>query len=294
LWAQQDQAILDDFSALVKKQYGADIGRVDFIGAPDAAVKQINIWAARATRDKIPAAIDRQHVDSLTRLVLVNAVYFLGKWDQPFDGDDTGLLAFFRAPDDEIRVPTMRQQDTFRFAHADGVKVLHMPYQGAKLSMILILPDAIDGLADVESRLTADSLRTWEQTAKNTEVRVWLPKFKFAGDLQLRGALAELGMSSAFEASHADFSAIAGKDSIEKQPLFIQHVIHRAVVELDEKGTEAAATTVGTTTTTSKEPREPPAPPPEFRADHPFLFLLVDHETGAILFMGRVADPSKI
>jgi serpin B len=277
--------------AIVKKQYGADIGRVDFIGAPDAAVKEINDWVSRATREKIPTVIGRQHVDDMTRLVLVNAVYFLGKWNWPFEKEDTTSLDFFRAPDKPVRVPTMYQQGMFRFFHADGVKVLHLPYRGAKApSLILVLPDAIDGLAVVESKLTSERFRVWEQSAGSQDEKVWLPSFKFASDLQLSGILAKLGMSSAFDASRANFSGISGNFNRD-QPLFIQHVIQRAIVAVDEEGTEAAAAT--STTTTSAEPGGPPPRPLEFRADHPFLFFIQDKETGAILFMGRVADPSK-
>jgi serpin B len=293
LWAQDDQTILDDFSALIQQHYGADIGRVDFINKPDAAAKEVNTWAARATRNKIPAALDREHVNDLTRLVLVNAVYFKGKWRSPFDEQNTEPLDFFRTMEEKVEVPTMFKHGRFGFHHADGVKTLRMSYEGGDLAIVLLLPDEIDGITDLEQRLGSNAIRDWTKfTAR--QVSVWLPRFTFTADLRLNGVLALMGMPSAFDPATADFSGVSGvkpTDPNRDEGLFIQHVIHRAYVELNEEGTEAAATTA-VTKVKSAETFEP-TPPAEFRADHPFLFLIQHEETGAILFMGRVADPSQ-
>jgi serpin B len=294
LWAQEDQTILDDFSALIKKHYGADIGRVDFINHPDAAVKQVNAWAARATRDKIPAALDREHVNDLTRLILVNAVYFKARWASPFEEHNTESLDFFRTAEDTVKVPTMYRFGHFRFQHVNGVKALRMPYQGGKLAIMLLLPDEIDGLVQLEQRLASSSFRDWSKVTHQS-VSVWLPKFTFTVDLRLNGLLSLMGMPSAFDPQSADFSRIDGIrpiDSNRDEGLFVQDVIQRAFVELDEEGTEAAATT-SVTTKKKSEMLTPAAPPAEFRADHPFLFVVHDEETDVILFMGRVTDPTK-
>ncbi len=294
LWAQKDKTILQPYADMVRQHFGAEIGRVDFAGAPDAAVKEINAWAAHATRDKIPAAIDRDHINDLTRLVLVNAVYFLGKWQSPFKEGNTRPLDFYRSADDKLEVPTMFKKGYLGFRQADGQKNLRMPYKGDQLSMVLLLPDEIDGIDELESQLTQENLRAWTSDLEPTDVLVWLPKFKFTADLELNGTLALLGMPSAFDPATADLSGIDGITPTvanRDDGLFIQHVIHRAIVEVDEEGTEAAATTVTETLTSKEIEREKP---PEFRADHPFLFLIQHEPTGAILFLGRVADPTKM
>ncbi len=167
-----------------------------------------------------------------------------------------------------------------------------MHYNGKELSMILLLPDEIDGLDSLEAQFTHENLRNWTSDLESTEVLVWLPKFKFTADLELNGMLALLGMPSAFDPATADLSGIDGilpTAANRDEGLFIQHAIHRAIIEVDEEGTEAAATTVMITTEKGERPSERP---PEFRADHPFLFLIQHEPTGAILFLGRVADPS--
>jgi serpin B len=293
LWTQTDKELRQPYLDQVRQHFGAEIGRVDFISAPDAAVKEINAWAAHATRDKIPAALDRDHVNDMTRLVLVNAVYFLGKWDSPFEEYNTRPRDFHRAPDDKLEVPTMFQKDYFSFHDAGGLKILRMPYRGGELSMVLLLPDDIDGIDELESQLTHENLKAWTAALESTEVLIWLPKFKFTADLDLNSTLALLGMPSAFDPATADLSGIDGitpTAANREKGLFIQHAIHRAIIEVDEEGTEAAATTVMTTGEKSARPADRP---PEFRADHPFLFLIQHEPTGAILFLGRVADPTK-
>jgi serine protease inhibitor len=294
LWAQVDHTILDEFSALLTTHYGADIGRVDFINKPSVAVKQVNAWAARATGNKIPHAIGADQVNDMTRLILVNAVYFKAKWILPFKERNTEPRDFFRTANEKIPVPTMLQTSFFPFRHVDGVKLVRLPYEDFKLGMVIILPDDIDGLEELEVRLTLDKFREWanfKSERKYQEVTVSLPKFKFEADLRLNEELVLLGMPSVFDPKTADFSGIDGvkpTDSDRGEGLFIQHVIHRAFIDVDEQGTEAAATTAAT-----KEMKSAPHEPLEFRADHPFLFLIHDEETGAILFMGRVTDPSK-
>jgi serine protease inhibitor len=294
LWAQTDKQIRQPYADMVRQHFGAEMGRVDFTGAPEAAVNEINAWAARATRDKIPAALDRDHINDMTRLVLVNAVYFLGKWQAPFKQRHTHPRDFYRSADDKLEVPTMFKDGYFGFRHVDGQKILRMPYKGEELSMIFLLPDEIDGIDLLESQLTREKLRDWTSDLESTDVLVWLPKFKFTADLELNGALALSGMPSAFDPATADLSGIDGippNSPNRDEGLCIQHVIHRAIIEVDEEGTEAAATTAITKTMTADKGNTPP--PKEFRADRPFLFLIQHEPTGAILFLGRVTDPTS-
>jgi serpin B len=186
----------------------------------------------------------------------------------------------------------MFAQGYFRFRHIDGVKVLRKAYAGLRISMVIMLPDEIEGLADLDSRLTWKNFNEWSRFEKEEshEVNLLLPKFKFDADVRLNGALALLGMPSAFDHESADFSGVNGSNTKDEnqEGLFIQHAIHRAFIDVDEEGTQAAAATTVAKTVTSAAMR-----PTEFNADHPFLFFIQDEGTGAILFMGRVADPSK-
>jgi serpin B len=179
----------------------------------------------------------------------------------------------------------MYQEDDFRYAAAEGLQILELPYGDKSLSMLVVLPEALDGLSDVEAKLTLDNLRQWSGAMKSQEVIVYLPKFKSTFEFELRDTLRSLGMTSAFDAQTADFSGMTGgKD------LYISAVIHKAFVDVNEEGTEAAAATGVLTAPTSA--RIEPKKPPVFRADHPFVFLIRDNRNGSILFLGRVVNPT--
>jgi serpin B len=261
------------------------------VNQPATARKTINDWAADVTNNKITEVISPDTINEQTRLMLTNAVYFKGEWAHAFDVEDTSPEKFFLTPDKSIEVPMMSQRGEFGYAHADGVRVLVMPYRGDELSMVCILPDKKDGLAELESRLDGKTLSQWTASAvgNTVELPVEIPKFKFENAHDLEPALAAMGITAAFDSATADFSRIDGVKPVAGavNRLFVDQVFQNALIDVNEEGTEAAAVTT-MTVTESKEVREAP----RFRADHPFLFLIQENETGLILFIGRVVDPS--
>ena len=189
---------------------------------------------------------------------------------------------------DKIKVPLMHRSDEFRYGAVDDLQILELPYGDGSLSMVVLLPKEVDGLADLEAKLTFQNLQRWTTSVKHEdEVKVYLPKFKTTSQFQMSRTLKAMGMESAFDAHAADFSGMTGgKD------LFISAVIHKAFVDVNEEGTEAAAAT-GVVMARSAAARREAKEPPVFRADHPFVFMIRDNRNGAILFLGRLVDPSK-
>ena len=282
-----EQAYLDR----TKAAFGAPLEGLDFKRAADASRKHINDWIAKQTQDRIKDRIPAKALDADTRLVLTNAIYFLGDWMEPFKKEATRPAPFQVTATAAKDVPTMSQTAHFRFAATDGVKLLELPYQGGEVAMLFVLPDAPAGLDAVEKRLSPEALDRWIGAMAHDRVNVALPKFEInpAQSLSLGDTLQALGMPLAFDRAKADFTGIANPPSPADR-LYISKVFHKAFVKLDENGTEAAAATaVGMSTVGSAAPSKPPS---KFKADHPFLFVLRHVKSGAILFMGRVSDPS--
>lgn len=278
LWPQIGYTFLKEFILLTEKYYGAVINPVEY-GDPEGARKKINRWVELKTEDKIKDLIPPRLIDELTTLVLVNAIYFKGNWANQFDPGLTKEATFWVTKDEESEVPTMNQQKEFGYAESENLQVLELPYVGSDLSMVVLLPKMIDGLAELEDTLTKESLEKWTSNLWETEVRVSLPVFKMSGMFMLGGTLASMGMTDAFGSS-ADFSGMDGSKS-----LAISEVVHKAFIEVNEEGTEAAAATAVVMA------RSIPPPQPTFRANHPFVFLIRESNTGSILFLGRVANP---
>ena len=274
-----------------KATYGAPLELLDFRGGAEAARSKINGWVEQETEKRIQDLIPKGGVNGDTRLVLVNAIYFLGDWENPFEKDKTKQAAFFTTKSDKADVPMMNQTSSYKYVKKDGVQALELPYKGGAMSMVVVLPDAVDGLAAVEKSLDAKKLDDLV-TAMNRE-RVWaqIPKFEIApqASLSLGDHLVEMGMKAAFDAGKADFTLIANPPSPEDR-LYIGKVFHKGFVKVDEKGTEAAAATA---VVMPRAGSAAPAQPTEFKADHPFLFFIRDNASGLVLFMGRVADPAK-
>ncbi len=281
LWVQEGFALIPEYLQLTERFYDAAPQRVDFVNRPEAAAARINDWVSERTRKRIPKLLEPDMVDPSTRLVLVNAVYFLGDWRRPFEKESTHDDTFFAAGG-ERTVPFMHQTEDFRYGDTGPAQVLEMPYQGNLLSMIVLLPRERDGLATLEAALTPDTLREALGALSHDEVRVTFPRFTFRWSASLVPALQSLGMPTPFT-DRADFSGMA------ETPLSISEVVQEAFIQVDETGTEATAATALTLGATSMPMGDPP---PEFRADHPFLFLIRDNATGTILFLGRVLDPS--
>jgi serpin B len=262
---------------------------MDFIGAADAERARINAWVEAQTEQRIRNLLQPPHVTSATRLVLVNAVYFLGKWLHQFEGWAT-RDAIFHVPGNAASVPTMHQVESFRYAEDARVQVLEMPYEGGDLAMTIALPRARDGLPAVEAALDEATLGRWATALAARDVDVYLPRFEIRdAEIPLTEMLRAMGMSLAFDTTHADFTGIANGPTANER-VAISAVVHRAFVKVDEEGTEAAAATAVAMVAGAAPPQNV-EPPVVFRADHPFLFMIRDVRSGAVLFLGRMEDP---
>jgi serpin B len=285
LWGNKSTRFLPDFLQVMKDNYVAGLQQVDFAKSEDAR-RDINAWVAQQTADKIKDLLHPGDLSPQTRLVLTNAIYFKGDWQHAFKGEDTYDQPFHVAPAEDVSVSMMHQQGEFRY-FADEAKtfqILEMPYKDSELSMVVLLPARLDGLTQCEKMLDARSLAKWLTKMEAAKVKVILPKFTMSSRLALAQRLRELGMTAAFDAEKADFAGMTGDE-----PLFLSAVLHKAWVEVNEKGTEAAAATGGVGAK-SAAPREQPI---VFNADHPFLFLIRDTRSGSIVFLGRVSNPKN-
>ena len=284
LWLMKGFAVKPAFVAVSKNNYDAEVENLDFRNGAAAAAR-INGWVDRETKGRIPKLIEPDSLDEMTALVVTNAVHFLGDWTHPFNASNTGPQPFFLSDGATREVPMMFGKRHHRYAETDAVQLLELPYKGDRLSMVAILPKKRGGLAGVEKSLDGRTLGNWLgqlESAQPREVRVHLPKVEFRTSYQLVEPLKAMGMSIAFQPHQANFRGIADTD------LFISQVVHKTFLRIDEKGTEAAAATGIEVELTSA----PAVPPPTFRADHPYLVIIRDKPTGAVLFFGRIADPS--
>jgi serpin B len=283
LWGQHGTPFLESFLTVTRKYFGAELGLVDFVHDAEAARGAINGWVDHETAGKITDLIPPGVLTPATRLVLTNAIYFRGTWARQFAKSATQEQPFHVSPDRTVSVPLMfaRTQAGYAAHPEAGLKVVELPYEGDELSMLVLLPDAADGLAALEAQLTAETVRGWASGLTRQDVLVYLPRFSIESRFGLDPTLGAMGMPLAFS-DRADFSGMDGR-----RDLLLSAVLHKARVDVDEEGTEAAAATGGIVALKSVLPHEPPT----FRADHPFVFLIHHNPTGAILFLGRVVDP---
>jgi serpin B len=286
LWGAQGYHFLDGFLKTLHDNYQADLQQLDFAAQPQQAAQTINAWVEQKTNGKIKDLISASALTPLTKLVLTNAVYFKGKWETPFKPESTQTAPFFLSAEKQADVPLMFLKSHMRaaqvtLADSANLQILELPYTQDELSLLVLLPKQRDGLAALEKKLSWENVKQWIGSLRRQEVNIWLPKFKLEAQFQLAEVLKDLGMPLAFS-DKADFSGMDGQHD-----LLISDVVHKAYVDVNEEGTEAAAATgvmVGAMAM-------PAAPPLEFRADHPFVFLIRENRTGSILFMGRVTDP---
>ena len=282
LWAQKDYPFLEDYIKSAENYYGGKVTNLDFIGETEKSRVTINDWIEQQTRNKIKDLIPQGVLSDYTRLVITNAIYFKGFWTNKFDPKDTGEEDFKLSNGNDVKVPMMRLTDSelkFKYTETEDLQVLEMPYKGEELSMIILLPKE-GKMGDLENSISSEKLTEWKNALRNETVHISLPKFKFETKYFLVDTLKEMGMPVAFSSSDADFSGMNGK-----RDLFIQNVIHQAFVEVNEEGTEAAAATAVVVNTMSIPSIK------DFRADHPFIFIIQDKSTGNVLFLGKVNDP---
>ena len=280
IWGQKDYEFLSEFLDLLAENYGAGLRILDFASEPEESRITINNWVSEQTEGRIEDLIPKGLIDTLTRLVLTNAIYFNAAWQYPFQEDMTEDGPFYLLDGGEVTVPMMRQAELLGYAEGDGYQAVELPYDGGELSMVLLLPQA-GHFEAFEGSLDTQQVDGIIARLEHRQVTLAMPRFEFESDFSLRETLVALGMPVAFS-GEADFSGMTGN-----RDLFIADVIHKSFVSVDEAGTEAAAATAVVMPTAM-----PPEEPVEVTVNRPFIFLIHDIETSAILFVGRTLNPS--
>jgi serpin B len=281
LWGQSGYTFQPDFLDVLSKYYGAGMHTLDFIKNQEAARQAINQWVSQQTNQRIQDLIARGVITPNTRLVLTNAIYFKASWQKAFEKSRTTNGPFFVSNDSAVQVPMMHGSAMYGYAKENGVQVVELPYSNADFSMVIVMPDA-GTFGQFEQTLDASKMAALINDLKQEEVDLTMPKFTFDDSFSLAKTLQGLGMTDAFTPGVADFSKIDGG----KGQLFIQDVVHKAFIAVDEQGTEAAAATGVVAGITAM-----PADSAKVVIDHPFLFLIRNKQSGAILFIGRVVNP---
>jgi len=279
IWGQKDYNFLASFLDVLAENYGAGLRILDFIEETEKSRITINDWVSDETEGRIEDLIPQGAIDPATRLVLTNAIYFNAAWLYPFDEAMTADGPFYLLGGGQVTVPMMKLTESFGYTEGEGYQAVELLYDGGELSMVIFLPEA-DQFEAFEGALNAQQVDTIIKGLQNTQVTLTMPKFEFDSDFSLKDTLAGMGMPIAFSGS-ADFSGMTGSPD-----LYIDEVVHKAFVSVDEAGTEAAAATAVIMKETAM-----PAQPIEITIDSPFIFLIRDIDTGAILFVGRVLNP---
>ncbi|MBW2529787.1 MAG: serpin family protein [Deltaproteobacteria bacterium] len=289
LFGEKSYQFEKPFLGLTEDRYAAPLEPRDFKNAPEAQRKYINGWVEERTKKRIVDLIPPPGINSDTRLVLANAIYLKAPWDEPFNDKLTKEGTFYAGGTKEVQVPLMSKAAHMRYADTAEVELVELGYEGRQLAMLIALPKQRAGLAGVEKKLDEKMVRSWVEALKGKRVWLSLPKFKVdpAASLALKPHLQAMGMKLAFLRGKADFTAMTNPKSAEDR-LNISNVFHKAFVAVDEKGTEAAAATAVVMARAGAAPVEPQ----KVVVDHPFLFFIRDVETQALMFVGRVVDPS--
>jgi serpin B len=282
LWVERAFPLLPDFTESLQSQFHAAPNQVDFSKNPDSARTAINQWTSEKTKGKIQELFAPGALDRSTRLVLTSAIYFNGKWQSRFKPEQTRSAPFHSSTGTTVETSFMNQTARFGYSETANAQVLEMPYAGGALAFDVILPKAGTPLATIEQAFRSDGLSAWFGQLQPKRVEVSLPKFRAESSFSLRPALSAMGMADAFSGS-ADFSGMDGR-----RDLTLSEVKHKAYIDVSEEGTEAAAATGGVVALTAF------APPPRFIADHPFLYLIRDTKSGAVLFAGRYEDAKSL
>lgn len=283
IWSQEGFALQPDYVDILNQAYDSEMYQVDFAnGSAEAIADEINGWISDETEGKIEAVVSPDALSPMTRLVLANAIYFKGAWLFQFHPEATSDAPFTRLDGSTVDVPMMHQVENFGYAVTDTFVAVELPYAGDSAAMLIVMP--LGDFAEFENGLTLESFDAIRLQAMVTraEVNLSLPRFEFSTEVSLPDTLKAMGMTDAFDPNLADFSGIADEE------LYISDVLHQAVIKVEETGTEAAAVTVVIMETTAAPMDEPV----EITLDHPFIYAIYDRATNAILFMGRVTDPS--
>uniref|UniRef100_A0A3Q4AR93 Leukocyte elastase inhibitor n=1 Tax=Mola mola TaxID=94237 RepID=A0A3Q4AR93_MOLML len=288
LYGEQSYQFLEDFLGSTKKHYKAELESVDFIGKSETARLDINNWVETQTQGKIKDLLAQGVVNESTRLVLVNAIYFKGNWDQQFKENATQDAQFKINKNATKPVKMMRQESKFPLTHIPEVncQILELPYNGKELSMLIFLPTEIEdnttGLELLEKQLTYENFVEWTQPdmMDKVKVKVGLPRFKMEEKCDMKKVLISMGMEEAFDMKKSNFSGMSPANN-----LFVSEVFHKAFVEVNEEGTEAAAATGAVMNKRALLPSN------VFYADHPFLFFIRHNPSLSILFAGRYCSP---
>ena len=290
LWAQKSYPFDANYIKTVETYYGGKSTNLDFVGDTEGSRQTINSWVSSKTNAKIPELFAKGTLDETTRLVLTNAVYFKGKWDAPFEKGLTQQKDFTTVTSSKVKCSMMNKESDFGYAETPDYQAIEMPYEKKDLSMVVVLPKS-EKMGSVE-KIISDNEFTKIKNSFNSElVNVYLPKFKFDTSYRMNDTLSKMGMPTAFDQDNADFTGMYDKSQANNENLYIGIVVHKAYVDVNEEGTEAAAATgVGMFANTAVEA---PTQPKLFNADHPFIFAIVHNATGDILFLGKVNDPTK-
>jgi len=283
LWAQKGEPFLPSFLSIAWGDYQANVNQADFKTSADAVTRKINRWVAQKTRDKIHDILAPGSVDTLTRLVLANAIYFKGAWVHPFEKTATSAQPFHLSANSQADALLMNRLDDVRYTENTEFQAVELPFSGEVLSMVVLLPRQTDGLGQLEQQLNPAFLAQLFSQMKKQKVEIFLPKFKLDSGLNLKDPLAKMGMPDAFGPA-ADFS---GLNNLQGS-LYLSGVFHKAWADFNEEGAEAAAATIAVLGFGSEASGNSPS---VFRADHPFIFLIRDTPSGSLLFIGRLADP---
>jgi serpin B len=276
IWYREDRTVLDDFKTVNQTYYDAEVNALDF-GRSDA-LDIINGWIEDKTNDKIQdmiKLIDPSHV-----MFLINAIYFNGEWKKQFKKENTFKGDFTRADGSVMKVDMMSKSDSARVLYEENFSAIELPYGKGNFNMVALVPSEGKNCDDILPELTAENWKNWMASMnKIHDLKIWLPKFKAEYEIRLNDVLAAMGMGIAFEGGHADFSGINGN-----RELYIDYVQHNTFIDVNEKGTEAAAATVVAM-------KEFAAMPMFFKVDKPFIYAITEKETGAILFIGKMMEP---
>jgi len=277
LWVRKGLPLLPVYRSLIEGYYSGWVGQLDFQRASEAACNSINAWAEETTGGCIGNLIDPAELSPHTELIVTQALDFKESWASGFDPQQTRDRPFRLKSGRTVDVPMMFQGGRFRYAELERIEILQIPFAKNNRSMVVVLPKTTEGLAAIERDLTAEMIAEWIAGLHENKLYIFIPRFRMCRSHHLKDSLLAMGMSDAFSAGRADFSGMTGETG-----LFVDQIIHRTLIQVDEAGSEASASTAVILKKGGKS----------FRADHPFLFMIRNDLTGSLLFLGKLEEPA--